>query len=89
MRDNLRWYRAIRDALTQGYPSQPTGRVARHLTTGQGVSRASVSGQQSGNSRGGLSLVSHDDDSHVRRALARLIRSLGCRSKPSRPPASS
>ena len=33
MSDNLRRYRAIRDALTQGYPSQPTGRVARHLTT--------------------------------------------------------
>ena len=33
MRDNLRRYRAIRDALTQGYPSPPTGRVARHLTT--------------------------------------------------------
>src|SRR5262249_21346958 len=25
--------RAIRDALTQGYPGQPTGTVARHLTT--------------------------------------------------------
>src|SRR5215467_6795141 len=33
MRDNLRRYRAIRDALTQGYPGQPTGRIARHLTT--------------------------------------------------------
>ena len=33
MSDNLRRYRAIRDALTQGYPSQPTGRVYRHLTT--------------------------------------------------------
>jgi Transposase DDE domain len=33
MSDNLRRYRAIRDALTQGYPSQPTGTVARHLTT--------------------------------------------------------
>lgn len=33
MRDNLRQYRAIRDALTQGYPGEPTGRVARHLTT--------------------------------------------------------
>jgi hypothetical protein len=33
MSDNLRRYRAIRDALTQGYPSQPTGMVARHLTT--------------------------------------------------------
>jgi len=33
MRDNLRRYRAIRDALTQGYPGQPTGAVTRHLTT--------------------------------------------------------
>jgi hypothetical protein len=33
MSDNLRRYRAIRDALIQGYPSQPTGTVARHLTT--------------------------------------------------------
>ena len=33
MSDNLRRYRAIRDALLQGYPGQPTGIVARHLTT--------------------------------------------------------
>jgi hypothetical protein len=33
MSDNLRRYRAIRDALTPGYPGQPTGTVARHLTT--------------------------------------------------------
>jgi DDE family transposase len=33
MSDNLRQYRAIRDALTQGYPGEPTGRMARHLTT--------------------------------------------------------
>jgi Transposase DDE domain len=33
MSDNLRRYRAIRDALTQGYPGKPTGTVARHLTT--------------------------------------------------------
>jgi hypothetical protein len=33
MSDNLRRYRAIRDALTQGYPSPPTGIVARHVTT--------------------------------------------------------
>jgi hypothetical protein len=33
MSDNLRRYRAIREALTQWYPGQPTGRVARHLTT--------------------------------------------------------
>ena len=33
MSDNLRRYRAIRAALTQWYPGQPTGTVARHLTT--------------------------------------------------------
>ncbi len=33
MSDNLRRYRAIRDALKQYYPGQPSGTVARHLTT--------------------------------------------------------
>ena len=33
MSDNLRRYRAIREALTQCYPSQPSGTVARHLIT--------------------------------------------------------
>jgi hypothetical protein len=33
MSDNLRRYRAIRDALTQGYPGTLKGHVARHLTT--------------------------------------------------------
>jgi len=33
MSDNLRSYRAIRDAFTPWYPGQPTGTVARHLTT--------------------------------------------------------
>ena len=33
MRDNLRRYRAIREALTQCYPGQPSGTVARHLST--------------------------------------------------------
>jgi hypothetical protein len=33
MRDNLRQYRAIRDALRQAYPGEPQGRCARHLTT--------------------------------------------------------
>jgi hypothetical protein len=33
MSDNLRRYRAIRAALLQGYPGQPTGTIARHLTT--------------------------------------------------------
>src|SRR3989440_7465246 len=32
MSDNLRRYRAIRDALRKGYPGHPTGMVARHLT---------------------------------------------------------
>jgi hypothetical protein len=31
MSDNLRRYRAIRDALTPWYPGQPSGTVARHL----------------------------------------------------------
>ena len=33
MSDNLRRYRAIRAALLQGYPGQPTGTIVRHLTT--------------------------------------------------------
>jgi Transposase DDE domain len=33
MSDNLRRYRAIRDALTQWYPGEPKGNRARHLTT--------------------------------------------------------
>jgi hypothetical protein len=33
MSDNLRRYRAIRDALTQCYPDQPSGTVVRHLIT--------------------------------------------------------
>ena len=33
MRDNLRRYRAIRNALTQAYPTPPTGNFARHLQT--------------------------------------------------------
>ena len=33
MSDNLRQYRAIRDALTQGYPGQLQGQRARHLIT--------------------------------------------------------
>lgn len=31
MSDNLRQYRAIRDALTPGSPGEPTGRLAQHL----------------------------------------------------------
>ena len=33
MSDNLRRYRAIREALTQCYPGDPSGRMAQHLTT--------------------------------------------------------
>jgi hypothetical protein len=33
MSDNLRRYRAIHDALRQGYPGEPSGNRARHLTT--------------------------------------------------------
>ncbi len=33
MRDNLRRYRAIRQALTQCYPGEPKGNMARHLNT--------------------------------------------------------
>ena len=33
MSDNLRRYRAIRNALTQAYPTPPTGNFARHLHT--------------------------------------------------------
>jgi Transposase DDE domain len=33
MSDNLRRYRALREALTQCYPGQPSGTVARHLIT--------------------------------------------------------
>ena len=33
MSDNLRQYRAIRAALTQGYPGELTGRMARHMAT--------------------------------------------------------
>ena len=33
MSDNLRRYRAIRNALMQAYPTSPTGHFARHLQT--------------------------------------------------------
>ena len=33
MRDHLRRYRAIRDALTHAYPTPPTGNFARHVQT--------------------------------------------------------
>ena len=33
MSDNLRRYRAIRNALMQAYPTSPTGNFARHVQT--------------------------------------------------------
>ena len=33
MSDNLRRYRAIRNALMHAYPTMPTGNVARHVQT--------------------------------------------------------
>lgn len=33
MRDNLRRSRAIREALQPGYPGEPRGRQAQHVTT--------------------------------------------------------
>ncbi len=33
MSDNLRRYRAIRDAIMQLYPTPPSGNQARHVTT--------------------------------------------------------
>lgn len=45
MSDNLRRYRAIRDALTQYYPGHPTGTVARHLTTLAALISGIVGGQ--------------------------------------------
>ena len=33
MSDNLRRYRAIRQALKQCYPGEPKGNMARHLNT--------------------------------------------------------
>ena len=33
MSDNLRRYRAIREALTHCYPGEPKGNMARHLNT--------------------------------------------------------
>jgi hypothetical protein len=33
MSDNLRRYRAIHQALKQGSPGEPSGRLAQHLTT--------------------------------------------------------
>lgn len=37
MSDNLRRYRAIRKSLTQLYPDEPTGQIARHLNTLAGL----------------------------------------------------
>ena len=46
MRDNLRRYRVIREALRQGYPGQPTGIVTRPLTTLAAL-RSGIVGRQS------------------------------------------
>ena len=46
MRDNRRRYRAIRDALTQGYPGQPTGTVAQPVTT-RAALRSDIVGSKS------------------------------------------
>ena len=53
MSDNLRRYRAIRAALLQGYPGQPTGTIARHLTT----LAALMSGIVGSNTHGGESRI--------------------------------
>ena len=45
MSDNLRRYRAIRDALRQYYPRQPTGTVARHLPPLAALSSGLVASQ--------------------------------------------
>jgi len=45
MSDNLRRYRAIRDALIQCYPGQPSGTVVRHLSTLAALLSGSVSSQ--------------------------------------------
>jgi hypothetical protein len=45
MSDNLRRYRAIRDALTPWYPGQPTGTVTRPLTTLAALSSGIVGSQ--------------------------------------------
>jgi len=46
MRDNLRRYRAIQDALIPGYPGQQTGPVARHVTTLAAMIRGIVGSQR-------------------------------------------
>jgi hypothetical protein len=47
MSDNLRRYRAIRDALTQWYPEEPKGNRARHLTTLAALISGIVAGKSS------------------------------------------
>jgi hypothetical protein len=45
MSDNLRQYRAIREALRQASPGEPQGRCARHLTTLAALSSGIVASQ--------------------------------------------
>ena len=45
MSDNVRRYRAIRNAFTPGSPGQPTGTGARHLTTLAALIRGIVGSQ--------------------------------------------
>jgi hypothetical protein len=46
MSDNLKRYRAIRDAIMQLYPTVPTGNQARHLTTLAALIRGMVGSRQ-------------------------------------------
>lgn len=47
MSDNLRRYRAIRKALTQGYPGEPQGNIAKHFTTLAALISGMVASQSS------------------------------------------
>src|SRR6516164_9123374 len=60
MSDNLRRYRVIREALTHGYPGEPTGHLARHLTT----LAALISGIVGGKSTQLPHIVTKVPDSH-------------------------
>ena len=46
MSDTLRQYRAIRTALPQGYPGEPQGPRARHLTTLAALIRGMVASKR-------------------------------------------
>ena len=47
MSDNLRRYRAIREALTQCYPGEMSGRMTQHLTTLAALIRGIVGSRSS------------------------------------------